>query len=112
EWAMAATGYIISIPVFCDAAFVILTSLVKGIARSTKKSVITIGVALAVGLVVTHSTVPPTPGPLGVASIFKVDLGVMILWGLLISIIILIVVVLYDQWLGKNIYHIINETEN
>src|SRR5699024_531616 len=109
EWAMAATGYIISIPVFCDAAFVILTSLVKGIARSTKKSVITIGVALAVGLVVTHSTVPPTPGPLGVASIFKVDLGVMILWGLLISIPIVIVGVLYAQWLGKKIYQLPTE---
>lgn len=109
EWAMAATGYIISIPVFCDAAFVILTSLVKGIARSTKKSVITIGVALAVGLVVTHSTVPPTPGPLGVASIFKVDLGVMILWGLLISIPIVIVGVLYAQWLGKRIYQLPTE---
>lgn len=109
EWAMAATGYIISIPVFCDAAFVILTSLVKSVARSTRKSVLTIGVALAVGLVVTHSTVPPTPGPLGVASIFEVDLGIMIFWGLIISIPIIVSGVLYAKWLGNKIYQLPNE---
>lgn len=110
EWAMAATGYIVSIPVFCDAAFVILTSLVKGISRNTRKSVLTIGVALAVGLVVTHSAVPPTPGPLGVAGIFGIDIGVMIFWGLIISIPVVIVGVFYAQWLGKRIYQIPDET--
>ena len=110
EWAMAATGYVISIPVFVDAAFVILTSLVKSISRSTGKSVISIGVALAVGLVVTHSLVPPTPGPLGVAGIFKVDLGQMIFWGLLLGVPIVISGVIYAKWLGKKIYQIPDET--
>ena len=107
---MAATGYIVSIPVFCDAAFVILTSLVKGISRNTRKSVLTIGAALAVGLIVTHSAVPPTPGPLGVAGIFGIDIGVMIFWGLIISIPVVIVGVFYAQWLGKRIYQIPDET--
>lgn len=110
EWAMAATGYVISIPVFVDAAFVILTSLVKSISRSTGKSVISIGVALAVGLVVTHSLVPPTPGPLGVAGIFQVDLGQMIFWGLLLGVPIVISGVIYAKWLGKKIYQIPDES--
>lgn len=109
EWAMAATGYIISIPVFCDAAFIILTSLVKGISRNTGKSVLAIGVALASGLVVTHSAVPPTPGPLGVAGIFGVDLGTMIFWGLLLSIPVVVVGVIYAKWLGNKIYQLPDE---
>jgi GntP family gluconate:H+ symporter len=77
EWALAATGYVVSIPIFCDSGFVILSPLAKALSSKTRKSVITLGVALAVGLVATHHAVPPTPGPLAVAGIFKVDVGKM-----------------------------------
>lgn len=106
EWAVAAAGFVISIPIFVDSAFVILNPLVKSISRKTGKSVISIGVALAAGLVITHSLVPPTPGPLGVAGIFDVDIGLMIMLGLLFGIPILIVGVLYAKWLGKRIYQL------
>ncbi len=65
EWALAITGYIVSIPIFVDSAFVILYPVAKALAKSGKRSLLTLGVALAGGLVVTHHTVPPTPGPLG-----------------------------------------------
>ncbi|MCG6184581.1 GntP family permease [Anoxybacillus sp. LAT_38] len=110
EWAMAITGYIVSIPIFVDSAFVILSSIVKALSKKTGKSVLTIGVALGVGLVATHHAVPPTPGPLGVAGIFGVDVGVMIAWGLVFAIPIIIVGVLYAKWLGKKIYQIPDET--
>lgn len=110
EWAMAVTGYIVSIPVFVDSAFVILTPLVKAISRKTGKSVLAIGVALGVGLVVTHSTVPPTPGPLGVAGIFGIDLGQMILWGMILGIPLAASGVFYARWLGKKIHQIPDES--
>ncbi|HLR42577.1 MAG TPA: SLC13 family permease, partial [Pseudogracilibacillus sp.] len=50
EWAIAAAGFVISIPIFVDSAFVILNPLVKSISRRTGKSVVSIGVALAAGL--------------------------------------------------------------
>ncbi len=106
EWAMAIAGYIVSIPIFVDSAFVILNPLVKSLSRKTGKSVVAIGVALAAGLVITHSIVPPTPGPLGVAGIFGVDIGMMILLGLLFAIPLMVVGVLYAKWLGKKIYQI------
>jgi len=106
ELAMALTGYVVSIPIFCDSGFVILSPIAKALSRTTKKSVISIGVALAVGLVATHHAVPPTPGPLGVAGIFQVDVGLMILWGILFAIPITIVGVLYAKWLGNRIYQI------
>ena len=106
EWAMAAAGYIVSIPIFVDSAFVILNPLVKALSSRTGKSVITIGIALAVGLATTHHAVPPTPGPLGVAGIFGADIGLMILLGLIFAIPIVIVGVLYAKWIGKKIYQL------
>ncbi len=109
EWAMAIAGYIVSIPIFVDSAFVILNPLIKSLSRKTGKSVVTLGIALAIGLAATHHAVPPTPGPLGVAGIFGVDIGQMIFWGLIFSIPIIIVGVLYAQWIGKRIYQVPEE---
>ncbi|MHA6261200.1 GntP family permease [Sporosarcina sp. CAU 1771] len=109
EWAMAIAGYIVSIPIFVDSAFVILNPLVKALSRRTGKSVVTLGVALGIGLVATHHAVPPTPGPLGVAGIFGVDIGLMIGWGLIFSMPIIFFGVLYAQWIGKRIYQIPSE---
>lgn len=112
EWAMAIAGYIVSIPIFVDSAFVILNPLVKTLSRKTGKSVIAIGVALASGLVITHSLVPPTPGPLGVAGIFGVDIGLMIALGMMFGIPLMVVGVLYAKWLGKRIYQIPDDSES
>ena len=79
EEALALTGFFVSIPIFCDSGFIVLAPIAKALSESTKKSVIGLGVALASGLVITHSLVPPTPGPLGVAGIFGIDVGKFIL---------------------------------
>lgn len=106
EVAMAATGYVVSIPIFCDSGFVILNPLAKALARKSGKSMLTMGVSLAVGLVATHHLVPPTPGPLGAAGIFGADLGKMILWGMVFSIPVVVVGVAYATWLGRRIYQV------
>ncbi|TDQ59385.1 gluconate transporter [Mesocricetibacter intestinalis] len=101
EWALAITGYVVSIPIFVDSAFVILYPVAKALAKKGKRSLLTLGVALAGGLVVTHHTVPPTPGPLGVAGIFGVDIGAMLLVGMAFALFPVIGIVLYAQWLDK-----------
>lgn len=101
EWAMAITGYIVSIPIFVDSAFVILYPIAKALAKKGNRNLLTVGVALAGGLVVTHHTVPPTPGPLGVAGLFGVDVGAMLLTGLMLALPCVVVIVLYAQWLAK-----------
>lgn len=100
EWAMAVTGYVVSIPIFVDSAFIILYPVAKALARKSNRSLLTLGIALAGGLMVTHSTVPPTPGPLGVAGIFGVDVGAMLLLGMALALPALIGVVLYARWLA------------
>ncbi|MFS0787608.1 GntP family permease [Shouchella sp. 1P09AA] len=106
EWAMAVTGYIVSIPIFVDSAFIILSPLAKALSKKTGRSIVTLAIALAGGAVVIHSAVPPTPGPLGVAGIFGIDIGWMIISGMLFGIPIVISMVLYAKWLGKRIYQL------
>ena len=86
EEALALTGFLVSIPIFCDSGFVVLAPIAKAISKATKKSFIGLGVALAAGLVITHSLVPPTPGPLGVCGIFGVDVGKFILLTIVLAI--------------------------
>lgn len=83
SWALALTGFIVSIPVFLDVALVILIPIVYSLVRKTKKSLVYYGIPLVAGLAVTHSFIPPTPGPISVASIIGADLGWVILFGTL-----------------------------
>ncbi|WP_413365877.1 GntP family permease [Lysinibacillus sp. 3P01SB] len=88
QLAMSIIGYIVSIPVFCDSGFIILSSLQKSLAKRAKVTVASMGVALATGLYATHVLVPPTPGPIAAAgNIGAADyLGTVILVGLLVAI--------------------------
>lgn len=111
ELAMAVTGYIVSIAIFCDSGFVIISPLARALSRETKKSMVGLSVALASGLVITHSLVPPTPGPLGVAGTFGIDVGKFLLLGLIVSIPMVIVTMVYGKWLGPRIYQLPGEKE-
>ena len=110
EEALALTGFLVSIPIFCDSGFVVLAPIAKAISNATKKSVIGLGTALAAGLVITHSLVPPTPGPLGVCGIFGVDVGKFILLTLVLALPMAIACIAYSRlYLSKKYYRIPNE---
>lgn len=110
EEALALTGFLVSIPIFCDSGFVVLAPIAKAISKATKKSVIGLGVALAAGLVITHSLVPPTPGPLGVCGIFGIDVGKFILMTLVLALPMAIACIAYSRlYLSKKYYSIPNE---
>jgi GntP family gluconate:H+ symporter len=84
--AMSVAGYVVSVPVFCDSGYVILTPLNKALSHETGKSMAVMSVALATGLYATHTLVPPTPGPIAAAGILDADLGLVIGLGILVSI--------------------------
>lgn len=110
EEALALTGFLVSIPIFCDSGFVVLAPIAKAISKATKKSFIGLGVALAAGLVITHSLVPPTPGPLGVCGIFGVDVGKFILLTIVLAIPMSIACIAYARiYLSKKYYRVPNE---
>ena len=106
----ALAGFLVSIPIFCDSGFVVLAPIAKAISKATKKSIIGLGVALAAGLVITHSMVPPTPGPLGVCGIFDIDVGKFILLSLVLSLPMAIACIAYARlYLSKKYYRIPND---
>jgi len=110
EEALALTGFFVSIPIFCDSGFIVLAPIAKALSESTKKSVIGLGVALASGLVITHSLVPPTPGPLGVAGIFGIDVGKFILLSLVLAVPMTSACIAYSRKiLSKKFYRLVNE---
>src|SRR5690625_7123841 len=89
---MSIIGAIVSVPVFCDSGYVILSSLKKALARRAKVAVASMAVALATGLFATHNLVPPTPGPIAAAGNIGAQsyLGTIILFGLIVSMLAII----------------------
>jgi Gnt-I system low-affinity gluconate transporter len=86
QWAMALAGFLVAIPIFFDVGFIILVPLVYALSRDTGKPVLFYGIPLLAGLAVTHSFVPPTPGPVAVAQILEADIGWVVILGILIGI--------------------------
>ncbi len=84
--AMSLIGYITSIPVFCDSGFVILSALNKSLAKKTGTSMAVMATALSTGLYATHTLVPPTPGPIAAATNLHADIGMVMVYGLLVAI--------------------------
>ncbi len=85
-WAMLFTGFLISIPVFLDVALVILAPIIYALARRSGKSLTVYGMPLLAGMVVTHSFVPPTPGPTWVAYTLGIPIGTVIIYSVLVGL--------------------------
>ncbi len=102
--AMSCTGALVSIPVFCDSGYVILSPLTRSLARQTGVSLASFAVALSMGLYATHCLVPPTPGPLATAGELRADVGTVILLGLLVTLPVLATTYAYAQYAGRRIF--------
>jgi gluconate:H+ symporter, GntP family len=84
--ALTASGFTLSIPVFFDTVFYLLFPIAKSMHRRTRRNYLKYVLAVAVGGNATHTLVPPTPGPLAVAGNLGVDLGIMILMGIIVGL--------------------------
>lgn len=103
EWAMGSVGSLVSIPVFCDSGYVIMNPLARSIARVKRGGYVALALALGCGMTLTHHMVPPTPGPLAATGILGADLGMVIVVGLIFTVILLPVVVLYARYVGPQL---------
>jgi Gnt-I system low-affinity gluconate transporter len=105
SWAMVITGFIVAIPVFLDVGFIILVPIIYALARDSKKSLLYYGIPLLAGLAVTHSFIPPTPGPVAVADIINAQLGWVILLGVIIGFPIAIIAgPIWGKYISNKIY--------
>ncbi|ALU39106.1 gluconate permease [Kocuria flava] len=109
-WALGSVGALVSIPVFCDSGYVIMNPLARSIARVKRAGYVTLALALGCGMTLTHHLVPPTPGPLAVAGILGADLGLLIVVGLVFTVVLLPVVVLYARWIGPKLEPSVEES--
>ena len=101
-YAISCIGYLVSIPVFCDAAFVILSQLNKTLSSQTKTPLVGLTVALSTGLFAPHVLVPPTPGPLAAAANLNLEnLILLIVVGGSIALILIFVGGWYGNYLIK-----------
>ncbi len=80
-WALGITGLVIAMPVFFDAGLIILIPLAFSLAKKTNRSSLYYAIPLLAGLAVGHAFIPPTPGPVLVATMLNVDLGWVIIVG-------------------------------
>jgi len=107
--AMNITGFIISIPVFCDSGFVILSALNKALSKKSGMSLVVLAISLAAGLYATHVFIPPTPGPLAAAAALDADLGLVILLGLIVAIPASLAGYFWARYIGKKIHISVDE---
>ncbi|MFD2098342.1 GntP family permease [Flagellimonas iocasae] len=101
--AINLAGFVISIPVYCDSGFIILSSLNKAISKKTGIPATVFAIALATGLYSAHVFVPPTPGPLAAAAIMEADLGLVMTLGLLVAIPVSISGYFWARFIGKSL---------
>jgi len=91
QWAILSTGLLVGIPLFYNAGFVVLVPLIFAIASTTRLPLLYLALPMAASLSVTHGFLPPHPGPLAIASILKADVGIILIYGLILTLPISIV---------------------
>ncbi|MHC4300951.1 MAG: GntP family permease [Planctomycetota bacterium] len=84
--ALMLSGFVLSVPVFFDTVFYLLVPLARSLWTRTRKNYVLYITAIVAGAAITHTLVPPTPGPLFMASELKIDVGLMMILGLLIGL--------------------------
>jgi len=88
--SLMLSGWVLSVPIFGDSTIIMMNPIAKSLASKSKISYAATIVALSLGAMASHALVPPTPGPIAAAAILGADLGQMIIWGLVVSLITLI----------------------
>ncbi|MFJ8916740.1 GntP family permease [Amycolatopsis sp. NPDC102389] len=102
--AMGLAGFVFGIPVFFDIGIFVLAPLVYVAAKQGGRSLVLYALPLLAGLSITHAFLPPHPGPVAAAGLLHVELGWIILMGLVCGIpAFLVGGVLYSTWIGKRI---------
>ena len=86
QWAILLTGLMVGIPLFYNAGFVVLVPLIFAIAAATRLPLLYLALPMAASLSVTHGFLPPHPGPIALASIFKADVGLVLIYGMILTI--------------------------
>jgi Gnt-I system high-affinity gluconate transporter len=86
QWAMMITGFIVGIPLFYNVGFVLLIPLIFSVVYQTKLPAVYVGVPMLAALSVTHGFLPPHPSPAALVTQFNANLGLTLLYGIVVAI--------------------------
>ncbi|MCX6319000.1 MAG: gluconate:H+ symporter [Bacteroidetes bacterium] len=86
QWAILLTGLLIGIPLYYNAGFIILVPLVFSVSRKAGLPLLYIAIPMAASLSTTHCFLPPHPGPVFLVKAFKADMGITLMYGMIIAI--------------------------
>ena len=100
--AMSLIGFVVSICIFCDSAFIILVGLWKKIGKLAKLPLAVGAAALSMGLFASHCFIPPTPGPLAAIAVLDADFSKVLLFGTAAALAATIAGYFYVSFAGKN----------
>jgi GntP family gluconate:H+ symporter len=109
--AISITGFVIGLPIFCDSGFIILNGLNHSLVQKTHFKMPVMAACLATSLYAVHCLVPPHPGITAAVGTVSGDIGMVMLWGILLSIPATLVGYFYSNWKGKKIQHAYIEPE-
>jgi len=101
--ALMSSGFVLAVPVFFDTVFYLLVPLARSMHRRTGRHYLKYLMAIAAGAGITHTLVPPTPGPLIMADNLNIDLGVMILVGAVVALPTAFVGLWVAGWLDRRL---------
>ncbi len=102
--SLVASGYVLSVPVFSDTVFYLLVPLARAMSvRMGGRNYVLYVMAISAGGSATHVFVPPTPGPLVMASTLSVDVGIVILVGLCVALPASLCGWLYSIWIDRKL---------
>lgn len=102
-WALMGSGFVLSVPVFFDTVFYLLVPLARSLYANTKKNFLLYVLAISAGGAITHTLVPPTPGPLFMADALGVPIGLMMVVGGLVAFPAAVSGILFAGFLDKHV---------
>lgn len=109
QWAVLLTGFLMGIPLYYNAGFVILVPLVVALTRKTGLPLLYIVIPMAASLSTTHCFLPPHPGPVVLVKAFNANMGLVLMYGIVLAIPAVIVA---GPLLGRLLKHITTKEQD
>ncbi|MBW8685505.1 gluconate:H+ symporter [Chitinophaga rhizophila] len=86
QWSLMLTGFIVGIPLFYNIGFVLMVPLIFTVAARTKLPAVYLGIPMLASLSVTHGYLPPHPSPTALVGTFHANMGLTLIYGLIVAI--------------------------
>ena len=99
--ALGITGFITGLPIFCDSGFIILSGLAKSFSSKSKIAMPFMATVLACSLYSVHCLIPPHPGALAAAGLFKVNIGYLIIIGVFFAVPGALAAYFWSKWMTR-----------